>query len=54
MEDMKNIEIVEGNEGKMCINTEWGAFGDNGCIEYIRTKYDREVDEDSLNPGKQR
>uniref|UniRef100_A0A803V897 Hexokinase-2 n=1 Tax=Ficedula albicollis TaxID=59894 RepID=A0A803V897_FICAL len=54
MEDMKNIEIVEGNEGKMCINTEWGAFGDNGCIDYIRTKYDREVDEGSLNPGKQR
>ncbi|NWU38973.1 HXK1 protein, partial [Hylia prasina] len=54
MEDMKNIEIVEGNEGKMCINTEWGAFGDNGCIDHIRTKYDREVDEGSLNPGKQR
>ncbi|XP_023785912.1 putative hexokinase HKDC1 isoform X2 [Cyanistes caeruleus] len=53
MEDMKNIEIVEGNEGKMCINTEWGAFGDNGCIDHIRTKYDREVDEGSLNPGKQ-
>ncbi|NWR11907.1 HXK1 protein, partial [Paradoxornis webbianus] len=54
MEDMKNIEILEGNEGKMCINTEWGAFGDNGCIDHIRTKYDREVDEGSLNPGKQR
>ncbi|XP_027756657.1 putative hexokinase HKDC1 isoform X2 [Empidonax traillii] len=54
MEDMKNIEIVEGNEGKMCINTEWGAFGDNGCIDNIRTKYDKEVDEGSLNPGKQR
>ncbi|NWH39060.1 HXK1 protein, partial [Chloropsis hardwickii] len=54
MEDMKNIETVEGNEGKMCINTEWGAFGDNGCIDHIRTKYDREVDEGSLNPGKQR
>ncbi|XP_074780312.1 hexokinase HKDC1-like isoform X6 [Athene noctua] len=53
MEDMKNIEIVEGNEGKMCINTEWGGFGDNGCIDNIRTKYDKEVDEGSLNPGKQ-
>ncbi|XP_025059319.1 putative hexokinase HKDC1 isoform X1 [Alligator sinensis] len=54
MEDMKNIEVVEGNEGKMCINTEWGGFGDNGCIDNIRTKYDKEVDEGSLNPGKQR
>lgn len=54
MEEMKNIELVEGNEGKMCINTEWGGFGDNGCLDDIRTQYDKEVDEGSLNPGKQR
>ncbi|XP_035124032.2 hexokinase HKDC1 isoform X3 [Callithrix jacchus] len=54
MEDMRNIEMVEGDDGKMCINTEWGGFGDNGCIEDIRTRYDTEVDEGSLNPGKQR
>ncbi|KAJ7324256.1 hypothetical protein JRQ81_017276 [Phrynocephalus forsythii] len=54
MEDMKNIEIVEGEEGKMCINTEWGGFGDNGCMDDLRTTYDMEVDEGSLNPGKQR
>ncbi|CAI5774554.1 hexokinase HKDC1 isoform X1 [Podarcis lilfordi] len=54
MEDMRNIEIVEGDEGKMCINTEWGGFGDNGCIDNLRTKYDKEVDEGSLNPGEQR
>ncbi|KAI5934703.1 Hexokinase HKDC1 [Manis javanica] len=54
MEEMRNIELVEGDEGKMCINTEWGGFGDNGCIDDIRTQYDKEVDEGSLNPGKQR
>ncbi|XP_038599710.1 hexokinase HKDC1 isoform X2 [Tachyglossus aculeatus] len=54
MEEMRNIELVEGNTGMMCINTEWGAFGDNGCLDEIRTQYDREVDEGSLNPGKQR
>ncbi|XP_010604254.1 hexokinase HKDC1 isoform X3 [Fukomys damarensis] len=54
MEEMRNIELVEGHEGKMCINTEWGGFGDNGCIDDIRTQYDVEVDEGSLNPGKQR
>ncbi|XP_006889059.1 PREDICTED: putative hexokinase HKDC1 [Elephantulus edwardii] len=54
MEEMKNIELVEENDGKMCINTEWGGFGDNGCIDDIRTQYDKEVDEGSLNPGKQR
>lgn len=54
MEEMSNIELVEGDKGKMCINTEWGGFGDNGCINDIRTQYDKEVDEGSLNPGKQR
>ncbi|KAF6109052.1 hexokinase domain containing 1 [Phyllostomus discolor] len=54
MEEMRNIEMVEGDQGKMCINTEWGGFGDNGCIDDIRTQYDKEVDEGSLNPGKQR
>ncbi|MEE6488144.1 hypothetical protein FKM82_015142 [Ascaphus truei] len=54
MEEMKNIEIVDGNEGQMCINTEWGGFGDNGCLDDFRTKYDIDVDGKSLNPGKQR
>ena len=54
MEEMKNVEMLEGNEGQMCINMEWGAFGDNGCLDDIRTQYDRMVDEYSLNSGKQR
>ncbi|XP_070608289.1 hexokinase HKDC1-like [Erythrolamprus reginae] len=54
MEEMKHIEIIEGDEGKMCINTEWGGFGDNGCIDNFRTRYDQEVDLGSLNPGKQK
>ncbi|XP_048060710.1 hexokinase HKDC1 [Megalobrama amblycephala] len=54
MEEMKNIEFVEGDEGQMCINTEWGGFGENDNIEDIRTRYDREVDGGSLNAGKQR
>ncbi|KAL4640873.1 hexokinase-1 [Arapaima gigas] len=54
MEEMRNIETVEGDEGRMCVNMEWGAFGDNGCLDDIRTKYDEAVDELSLNAGKQR
>jgi hexokinase len=34
-------------------NTEWGAFGDNGCLDFIFTDVDRAIDETSLNPGKQ-
>uniref|UniRef100_A0A3Q4BKQ7 hexokinase n=1 Tax=Mola mola TaxID=94237 RepID=A0A3Q4BKQ7_MOLML len=54
MEEMKNVEMIEGEEGQMCVNMEWGAFGDNGCLDDIRTEYDRAVDDFSLNPGKQR
>ncbi|CAB1428484.1 unnamed protein product [Pleuronectes platessa] len=54
MEEMRNIETVEGDEGQMCVNMEWGGFGDNGCLDDIRTEYDRTVDDLSLNPGKQR
>ncbi|CAF1128589.1 unnamed protein product [Adineta ricciae] len=42
------------NEPKqVIINMEWGAFGNNGRLNYIRTKYDEEVDLSSVNPGKQ-
>ncbi|NXP89810.1 HXK1 protein, partial [Passerina amoena] len=53
MEEMRHIDLVEGDEGRMCINTEWGAFGDDGSLEDIRTEFDREIDRGSLNPGKQ-
>uniref|UniRef100_A0A0B6ZZ59 Phosphotransferase n=1 Tax=Arion vulgaris TaxID=1028688 RepID=A0A0B6ZZ59_9EUPU len=38
---------------QVIINTEWGAFGDNGCLDFMRTEYDRELDTFSINPGKQ-
>ncbi|KAG8202144.1 hypothetical protein JTE90_010503 [Oedothorax gibbosus] len=38
---------------QVIVNTEWGAFGDDGCLDFIRTQYDREVDNISLNPKKQ-
>ncbi|XP_053084907.1 hexokinase-2 [Pangasianodon hypophthalmus] len=53
MEEMRNLELVEGDEGRMCVNMEWGAFGDDGSLEDFRTDFDREIDAGSLNPGKQ-
>uniref|UniRef100_A0A3Q2YFB3 Phosphotransferase n=1 Tax=Hippocampus comes TaxID=109280 RepID=A0A3Q2YFB3_HIPCM len=53
MEEMRHIDQVEGDEGRMCINTEWGAFGDDGSLEDLRTEFDREIDRGSINPGKQ-
>ncbi|MGH0139085.1 UNVERIFIED_CONTAM: hypothetical protein FKN15_022483 [Acipenser sinensis] len=53
MEEMRHIDLVEGDEGRMCINTEWGSFGDDGSLEDIRTEFDRDIDSGSINPGKQ-
>lgn len=39
---------------KMCINTEWGGLGDDGSLEEIVTPYDVEVNQMSVNPGRQR
>ncbi|XP_063058804.1 hexokinase-2-like [Engraulis encrasicolus] len=51
MEEMRNVKRVEGSEGRMCINTEWGGFGDDGSLRDIQTKFDTEVDRSSINPG---
>ncbi|ODM96893.1 Hexokinase type 2 [Orchesella cincta] len=38
---------------QVVINLEWGAFGDDGCLDFIFTEYDRDVDKNSINVGKQ-
>ncbi|KIH66276.1 Hexokinase [Ancylostoma duodenale] len=43
----------DGLPDEIIINTEWGAFGDDGSLRFIYTKFDRQVDKGSLNPGKQ-
>ncbi|XP_076372366.1 hexokinase type 2-like isoform X3 [Tachypleus tridentatus] len=56
MEKIENVETWEEDQNgskQVIINTEWGAFGDNGCLDFLCTRYDREVDKASLNTGKQ-
>ncbi|VDM08344.1 unnamed protein product [Wuchereria bancrofti] len=51
---IKDLHLEEdGMPDEMIINTEWGAFGDDGALEFVRTCFDREVDEKTINPGKQ-
>jgi len=33
------------------IDIEWGAFGDNGSLDFIRTLYEKEVDVHSNHVG---
>lgn len=56
VERVSNTEMFDGPsfpKEHVLINTEWGAFGDNGALDFVRTQYDREIDEHSINPGKQ-
>lgn len=56
VEKISNAEMFDGpkNDKKhVLINTEWGAFGDHGALDFVRTQYDRDIDQHSLNPGQQ-
>ncbi|XP_016013790.1 hexokinase-3 isoform X3 [Rousettus aegyptiacus] len=54
MEELRNVAGVAGDSGRMCINMEWGAFGDDGSLGMLSTCFDASVDQASINPGKQR
>uniref|UniRef100_A0A915KKX4 Phosphotransferase n=1 Tax=Romanomermis culicivorax TaxID=13658 RepID=A0A915KKX4_ROMCU len=41
-------------DDEMVINVEWGAFGDNGALDFILTAFDEMIDKRSINPGQQR
>lgn len=56
MESLDNVEMYDDpTEGpnQVMINTEWGAFGDNGVLDFVRTDWDDEVNTYSLNKGRQ-
>ena len=56
VENVENAEVFNGDRSKpyVIINTEWGNLGAKGELDDIFTEYDRQVDVESLNPGKQR
>ncbi|XP_043837583.1 hexokinase-3 [Dromiciops gliroides] len=54
MEELCNVSAVPGDRGRMCINMEWGAFGDEGLLKELCTPFDISVDKSSINPCKQR
>lgn len=56
VENLDNVKTWDGDRNdpkQVIINMEWGAFGDNGCLDFLRTEYDIEVDKTSLNPTRQ-
>lgn len=58
VEKTKNVECaIPGNyaekKSHMLINTEWGAFGEGGVLDFVTTEFDRAIDDNSINPSKQ-
>lgn len=56
METLENVELFHEDFpdiNQVIVNTELGAFGDNGILDFIRTQWDDEVDDNSVNRGKQ-
>ncbi|KAK9751484.1 Hexokinase [Popillia japonica] len=56
VEKQKNAELFDEPDmgsGQVLINVEWGAFGDNGVLDFVRTQYDKNIDQHSINVGQQ-
>lgn len=56
MESLENVELYDDeylDPPQVIVNTEWGAFGDNAVLDFVRTDWDDEVNTYSLNKGRQ-
>ncbi|XP_017873308.1 PREDICTED: uncharacterized protein LOC108620838 [Drosophila arizonae] len=57
VEKTSNVEMFPAYQTStkphMIINCEWGAFGENGELDFVRTSFDKAVDRESLYPTKQ-
>ena len=54
IERADRIEKWEGEHKdvkEVVIDVEWGAFGDNGVLDFIKTEFDKQVDKNSLLVG---
>lgn len=47
---VKHWENGRCGEKRVCIDIEWGAFGDKGSLNFIRTQIDDTLDNMSLLP----
>lgn len=45
---VQHWETERHNEHHVIIDIEWGAFGDNGSLDFLKTEFDRSLDLRSL------
>ena len=56
IENIDRVQTFVGDKTEIdyvAINMEWGAYGDDGCLDKFRTNYDRILDNESLHPKQQ-
>nr|CAD7434593.1 unnamed protein product [Timema monikensis] len=53
VEKIENVGTYKGEPSgnRVIINTECGAFGDDGKLSFLQTTFDKQVDNYSFNPG---
>jgi len=53
VERVEKCEMYDGEEDRklMIINSDWAHFGDNGTLDFLRNEFDRQLDNESINPG---
>lgn len=54
IERVDRMEKWEGTHGdikEVVVDIEWGAFGDNGVLDFMKTEYDQMLDKNSLLVG---
>ncbi|ALC42600.1 Hex-C [Drosophila busckii] len=57
VEHVDNVELMDPaykrKQKQVIINIEWGAFGESGQLDFVRTEHDRKIDEKSINRSEQ-
>lgn len=54
VEKVSNVDKWQGSvddDAEVVIDIEWGAFGDNGSLDFMKTEFDREIDRHSNHIG---
>lgn len=51
LKNFRKLDPKEAKSDKILVNCEWGAFGDNGCLDFCRNEFEKEVDQYSNFPG---
>lgn len=50
LENYNKFKSTDPDTKQILVNVEWGAFGDNGCLDFCRNEYEKEVDLHSNHP----